>query len=296
MNIVTKYLLIISTLLFCYGPVLYAQALPKSITIGFLPGGNVDNLKKGAVQVAQGLQDSLNIPVKVYISKDYSGLIEAMKKKEVDFAFFTAMTYVFAEKEASAKVLLKKVWKEPFYHSMILVKKNSKINKAADLKQKRIAFVDEKSTSGYLYPRVYFQKNKIELSDFKSVQFSGTHSKSVQLLEKDQVDVIAIFSDDHQIQNSAYMKYAQSEKKDKEVRALWVSEAIPNDPFCVRQDFYDKFPKLSHDLMMALIDLVDEKHSNPEFQEAIGSQSLMTATNKQYDPVRTLVSELKLKP
>lgn len=273
-----------------------AQSSPKAITIGFLPGGEATALKKGAVEIAQAIQDQLNIPVNVYLSKDYSGLIEAMKSKKVDFAFFTSMTYVFAEKNAGAKVLLKKVWDEPFYHSMILVRKKSGISKLPDLKGKTIAFVDEKSTSGYLYPQVILKKHNLSSKDFKEIKYSGSHSQSVALLDQKDADAIAVFSDDVNGLKSAYAKYSKKVNPMKQVDIIWVSDSIPNDPFCVRQDFYDQYPKLTYNLMIALIDAVDQHKGKREVQEAVGAKALMPATHRQYDPVREMVKALDLKP
>ncbi len=269
----------------------WAETTPKEITIGFLPGGNAEVIKRGSVEVAKGLQDELGIRVNVYLSKNYSGLIEAMKTKKVDFAIFTSMAYVFAEKEAGAKVLLKKVWAEPFYYSALLTPKKSPFKKVEDLKKARLAFVEEKSTSGYLYPQVLFKKKKIEP---KSTVFSGSHFLSVQQLDEGQVDAIAVFADDKKGLKNAYVKYSKVPNPEKQVRVLWVSDPIPNDPFCVRQDYYDQYPKLTHNLMFALIDVVDKLRSNKDVMETVGAQGFVPATQRQYDPVREMVKELGL--
>jgi phosphonate transport system substrate-binding protein len=269
----------------------WAETTPKEITIGFLPGGNAEVIKRGSVEVAKGLQDELGIRVNVYLSKNYSGLIEAMKNKKVDFAIFTSMAYVFAEKEAGAKVLLKKVWAEPFYYSALLTQKKSPFKKVEDLKKARLAFVEEKSTSGYLYPQVLLKKKKIEP---KSTVFSGSHFLSVQQLDEGQVDAIAVFADDKNGLKNAYVKYSKHPNPEKQVRVLWVSEPIPNDPFCVRQDYYDQYPKLTHNLMFALIDVVDKLRSNKDVMETVGAQGFVPATQRQYDPVREMVKELGL--
>lgn len=267
-----------------------AQANPSSITIGFLPGGDVNETKNGAVEIAQALQDELGVSVNVFISKNYAGLAEAMKNKKIDFAFFTAMSYVVSEKETGAKVLLKNVWVEPFYYSTILVKKNSPIKKVEDLKGKSIAFVDERSTSGYLYPQVYLKKKKFDLKGLKSQKMSGSHSQSVDALDKGEVDAIAVFADDKDGKINAYQKY--SKVKNGDVRPIWTSDPIPNDPFCVRQDFYDQYPKLTHSLMFSLIDVVDKLKEKKEIQKLVGTKGFMPATAKQYDPVREVVKEM----
>lgn len=270
---------------------LAAQAAPQAVTFGVLPGGDPEKLREQSTQFAQRLQEKLQIPITIYISKDYKGLIEAMKNKKVDFAFFSAMTFVEAEKEAKAKVLLKKVWNYPYYYSTIIVPQKSKVKKIQDLKSKRIAFVDENSASGYLYPKVALQKAGLNKESFAEVAFTGNHQASIQFLEAGKVDAAAVFMDDEKGKDSAWTKFSTQKQS---FRVLWKSAPIPNDPFTVRQDFYDKFPKETHALMFAMIEILEERPDKNTYSEVLGLQSLMPATSKQYDPVREMVKELNL--
>ncbi|WP_347357049.1 phosphate/phosphite/phosphonate ABC transporter substrate-binding protein [Bdellovibrio sp.] len=273
-----------------------AEAVPPSITLGVIPGGNPENLREQGLALAKELQAKLNIPVNIYVSKNYAGLVDAMKAKKVDFAFFSSSTYVFAEQQAQAKVLLKKVWNHPYYYSVIVTPKNSGIKKLKDLKGKRMAFVDDKSSSGYLYPQVALRKIGLQDKDFKEVAFTGNHQASIQFLEAKKVDAAAVFSDDEKGLEGAWEKFG-TDKKAK-YRILWMSAPIPNDPFCVRQEFYDTYPKITHTLMFTLIDILEQTRNKNTYSEILGSRDLMPATSKQYDPVREMVKALniELKP
>ena len=286
-------LLSISTAFAAEGP---SEAVPPSITIGVIPGGNPENLREQGLALAKELQAKLNIPVNIYVSKNYVGLIEAMKTKKVDFAFFSSSTYVVAEQQAQAKVLLKKVWHEPYYYSMIITPQRSGIKNLKSLKGKKVAFVDDKSSSGYLYPQVALRKEGLSDADFKEVVFTGNHQASIQFLEAKKVDAAAVFSDDEKGLQGAWEKFG-TDKKAK-YRILWKSAPIPNDPFCVRQDFYDAYPKTTHTLMFTLIDILEQNRNKDTYSEILGSRDLMPATSKQYDPVREMVKALniELKP
>jgi phosphonate transport system substrate-binding protein len=276
------------------------SSLPTAVTIGFIPGENPDTMRENMLEFAKLLQGKIGIPVNVYVSKDYSGLIEAMKEKKIDFGFFSAMTFVFAEKNAGAKVLLKKVWASPFYHSLLMVRADSHINSVQQLKQKKMAFVDEKSASGYLYPRVFFKKENIDPAHFFSETiFTGNHKTSVEMLLAKKVDAIAIYSNDKSGHESAWTQFAGAADRPGPARVrtkiLWVSDMIPTDPFCVRKDFYEKYPKISHDLMFDMIELQEDATSGAKFRKLLGVTSLVLATSQQYEPVRNLVRELDLK-
>ncbi len=266
----------------------WAETDPSQLVFGFIPSGSDAETTEASNLVAEHLRKNLGVNVKVFVSKNYSEMIESIDQNKVDFAFLTAMTYVIAEKKSGVKVLLKKVWDEPFYYSIIITK-NLKINGLKDLKGKKIAFVDANSTSGYLHPMMALKKNKIEQSQLGKVLFSGNHAASVELLEKGEVDAVAVFSDDKKGKNSAWQKYAKNPKTPFKV--LWTSDPIPNDPLIVRKDFYNAYPKLTHNLMFSLIDLLDEKRDNPSIKKYFGAHSLVPSTSRQYEPVRELVNE-----
>lgn len=265
------------------------KVLPDKIVIGIGPGGDPEVFKNQTLELASLLKKEFDRPFEVFVSKNYEGLVSAMKEGKVDFAFFSSLTYVLAEKEAQAKVLLKKVWNQPFYYSSIIVQKKSGIKNLKQLKGKTIAFVDEKSTSGYLYPQVALQKINMKNSDFKAVKFSGNHSQSVKMLESGEVDAIATFSDDKKGELGSWQKFG---RRPKDFKMIWVSDAIPTDPFCVRQNFYDLYPKFTHSLMFLLIDIFEKNRSTKKFNEVLGVKDLMPATSSQYDPVREMVKAL----
>jgi phosphonate transport system substrate-binding protein len=63
----------------------------------------------------------------------------------------------------------------------------------------------------------------------------------------------------------------------------------------VRQDFYDANPRISHDLMFAMIELLEDAKDGARFKQALGVSSMALATSQQYEPVREMVRELDLK-
>jgi phosphonate transport system substrate-binding protein len=263
---------------------------PEKVILGFVPGENPEKLKKDGIELAKYLEKKLHIPMEIFIPQNYDGLIEAMAQKKVDFGFFTALTFVEAEKKSSAKVLLKKVWDSPFYYGAMITLENSGLDSIQKLKAKRIGFVDEKSASGYLYPMVMLKKKGIDPKKyFSKITFYGNHQAAVEALYNKQADAVAVYSDNQEGTSGAWTKL----KDKKEIQFIWMSDPIPNDPFCVRQDFYEKYPRYTHDLMFTLIDMQDDPEEKKLLKALINVESLALATSRQYDPVRELAKYLK---
>lgn len=256
------------------------------IRLGFLPGEGAADLKLKGDDLAKMIGKKTGIEVRPYVGTSYSDLIEKIAQKKVDIAFLSALSYVEAESQVGLKVLLKKVWDKGFYYSVILTDSRSSIRTLKDLKGKRMAFVDKKSASGYLYPTAALSKAGLRVpEDFKSVVYSGSHDQSVHALKAKAADAIAVFSNDPKGKDSAW---TQHQGAMKDVRAVWGSAAIPNDPLCVRNDFYELNPKLTHDFMFGLIELNEDPQLGAEFRRLLGIKSLMTATSGQYEPVREM--------
>ncbi|HPI41441.1 MAG TPA: PhnD/SsuA/transferrin family substrate-binding protein, partial [Pseudobdellovibrionaceae bacterium] len=158
-----------------------------------------------------------------------------------------------------------------------------------DIKNKKIIFVDEYSTSGYLYPLVMLKKAGIQKNDLE-ILFSKNHEASIQMLAEKKAEVAAVFADDEKGLRGAWTKFPV---KDLNLRVLKVSDPIPNDPFCVRTDFFEKYPQISYQLMSELIDMNQEENLQKKYSNILGAGSLNPATSKQYDPVREMIEELE---
>jgi phosphonate transport system substrate-binding protein len=243
--------------------------------------------------LSQALSTRIGKSVEFVTSSSYEELVKKYTSKEVDFAFFTGLTLIQAEKEAGAKVLLKKVYgKEEFYYSAIVVRQDSKIFSLSDLKGKKFGFVDPKSASGYLYPRLMLRKENLDSGPepHRGVviehSFFGTHDDSVKALIAGTVDAIGTWSLEPEAKKGAWNQGDLVEVGSKTIRVLKYSDPIPNDAFVARVDYYAEHPDLVLKMMDALISLSAE----PEglMKQLLDVEGMATATSRHYDTVREL--------
>ena len=262
------------------------------LRIGFTPGEESEGLSLRSAEFGQLVEKKLEasgtkVRVQTQVGRTYSDLVDQLKNKKVDFAFLNALSFVRAEESLPLKVLLKKVWENPFYYSVLLTPRRSPFKNLQSLHKARIAFVSEGSGSGHLYPLMALRAVNLDLGTFKpdQIRFSGAHDRSVDLLKRGEVDVIAIFSNTKTAEDSAWTRHGG---RVGDVRVLWASEPIPNDPFVVRKDYYDRNPRMVHELMLALIELSESESDRPALKRILGVKSLMWATAQQYDSVRRI--------
>ena len=138
-----------------------ASAQARDIVMGLIPAENNEEMIQKFEPMRLHLEKKLGEKVKVFTATDYAGVIEAMKKKRVDIAWFGPLSYYLAEQEAGAvafAVGIREGSNSHTYKSIIIAPCDEGIKSIMELKGKSVAFVDPASTSGGLMPTYMVKK------------------------------------------------------------------------------------------------------------------------------------------
>jgi len=143
--------------------------------------------------------------VEYHESTDYAALIEASIAGQVDVASFSGFTYVTATNNGAELTPISSITtaegQEPGYYSQAIVPKGSDITSIADMKGKKICFVDPSSTSGYLFPSYALLEAGIDPEKDITPVFAGKHDVSVQKTGEG-VECDAGFAEDSEVEKS----------------------------------------------------------------------------------------------
>ena len=125
----------------------------ETIKIGAIPDQNAADLNRSMENFAKDLEDRTGFNVEYVPSVDYSALVTAFERGEIQLAWFGGLTGVQArslvpEAEAFAQRPIDEKFK-----SVFIARKDIKIDGLEGLKGKSFTFGSESSTSGHLMPR-----------------------------------------------------------------------------------------------------------------------------------------------
>ena len=167
----------------------------KVLKLGVVPSSNSEKLVDDLTPFAKALGDKLGMKVEVFTASSYIGVIEGIGSGSVDFGLVPPFSAVLSNKQSNTKNLLvgRSTSGKPGYFAEVFVRKDSDIKSIADLKGKKIAFVDPSSASGYIYAGAMLKDAGIDLEKDIKYQFSGGHDKSLQLLLNKDVDAVASY-------------------------------------------------------------------------------------------------------
>ncbi len=237
----------------------HSASQAKCLNMGIIPAEDPKAMMEQYKPMKEWLEKQIGSCIEYFTATDYSGVVEAMRSKKVDFAWFGPFSYVMAKERAGAEAFA--VGVDPTgkttYRSLILATPEvaQKLGITSPLvgeegmkilaqklsnfkKQFHIIFVDPASTSGYAVPRYYMHIAGIDEKAFKKVGFISTHDAAELAVAKKIVDMAA----DSDI---TYEKMVSQGKISKETNViLWKSPELPGSPWAYRKDLSEDLKKL----------------------------------------------------
>jgi phosphonate transport system substrate-binding protein len=212
----------------------WRKAHPK-ITMGIITSENEADRVKRWAPIRQYLSKGLGVPVEERLAIDYAGVIEAMRAKKIELAYFgpASFSQAWIVTDGQVEPLVSRLNKDGSfgYHSVVVVKANSPYKTIEDLRGKKLAFADPNSTSGHQAPRYFLTEAGFDPDKFfGQTAFSGSHENSVIALLNGTFDAAATWWHSEQDNNFARME----EKKmipPGQVRMIWKSPNLPDSPW-----------------------------------------------------------------
>jgi phosphonate transport system substrate-binding protein len=252
------------------------------LNLGLVPAEDPRLIMTEAQPLVDRLQAALKMEVKPFVATDYNGVIEAMRARKLDVAFFGPFSYVLAVQVADAEAFaiapLGRTGAS--YKSVIIARNDRGIRALSDLRGRTFAFVDPSSTSGHLFPKAGLLKAGYDPDAFFGrVIFSGGHDASAIAVQNGKVDAAAVAD------GLLDMAIDRGVVKRDEVSVIWTSEPIPGAPFAMRRDLP---PELKKRIIAAFGELRDIPW---------GKQTIVRfdpVTDAAYDVVRDAARLLKL--
>ncbi len=280
----TFYLLLLFTLL---------QAQNRE-TINFYltPSLSAELLDKKGTFIKDFLEKETGLSIKMIIPVSYDALVDHFDSPTPCFAMMSSQSYILANQKYGAMVKLRTIrFGHSVYYGMIITRASSGIKDINSLQGKTVAYTDELSTSGYLYPKKMLERNKIKPS---KVTFAKTHDEVVRLVYEGKVDAGAAFfsppSPDGTMRDARARlkeKYPDVENK---VIILAKTDAIPNDPIVFSKNFN---ADIARKLYTALVKLATDVKGKQTLLDLYGTEGFVKASDADYNSLRGVMGTIK---
>lgn len=264
------------------------SAKEEAIIFGFIPSSNIEEVEIISDSLCQLLSKETGLTIKAFVAPDYASLIESIRTKHVQIAWFAPMSFVEAENVAALTPLLTSVRAgKPYFYSGIFVRSDSRIFSIDDLKGKIMGFSDPTSTAGRIFPEADIRKKGyVPESFFKQVTYLGGHDKVVNAVLEGIVDAGASFANDTINLDNAWHQFLKNKDDVRKFRVIHYTDPIPGDVIACLTSLQNSSPDDIKNITNKLMKISNEPLGQRLIKKLNRTDSLLPAQIEKYNAVR----------
>lgn len=255
----------------------------ETIKIGAIPDQNAADLNRSMEDFAKDLSKKTGLNVEYVPSVDYSALVTAFERGEIQLAWFGGLTGVQArslvpEAEAFAQRPIDEKFK-----SVFIAQNDLDIDSLEDLKGKSFTFGSESSTSGHLMPRYFMMESGINPDkDLDGApNYSGSHDKTYKLVESGAFQTGAL--------NISVWEAAVKEGKvdESKVKVFYTTPEYYDYNWTVNNVNKENKDKIKEAILSM-------KSEDNEIMELLQTDKFIETKNENYEAIEKVAKELKI--
>ena len=254
--------------------------MDRRLRVALLPDESPATIIRKNEPLRAYLASALKRDIELVVTTDYSSMIEAMRRGQIDVGYFGPLSYVLLKQRMprATAFAAKLEGTSPTYTSVLIAGATSGVSTTQDLKGKTVAFGDPASTSSHLIPKSMLARSGLESGrDYKEV-FVGAH------------DAVAVAVQNGNAQGGGLSRQLfsslveQGTIKNDRVHVIAESDRYPNYPWVLSPELDENLQKA---IKAAFYDLKD-----PAILKPLKADGFGPVTDADYDVIRGLVKLL----
>lgn len=235
---------------------LHKESAHTSMEMAVVPFETPATMFRKLYPLTEYLSEKLGQIVSLKIQNDFDSAIKAFASGNTPLGFLTPMIYNEARKRYSVTLLAQAlVGGSPTHRTAIVTREHSNISSMGDLKGRTMAFVDKRSSSGFILPVHMMKEAGVELAALREYKFLGYHEEVIKAVLTGEADAGAV------------MESVAARNEGDGLKVVKMSEGIPSFAISIT-DKVEK--KTREDLFRALRDLGDGSSESNRVLGAMG--------------------------
>lgn len=253
-----------------------AVTAPKKLKFAVTDVIGLEDLQRDYGTFRATLEEVLGIPIEFFPVDNSTAAAPAMLLGQVDLVLAGPSEYLVLNARAKAIPVI--AIRRINYHSLIVVRANSKIKSLAQLRGKTIAMRKVGSTSGHLSPtKLLIDAGLDPNTDLKIVMLND---QGVVALKKQEVDAWATASDRYQ------HILAKEGLSEQDFSIIATGPLLPSDVFVISNQMAANFVEKVRSQMMKNQDKLIQSLLVAQANQKYKGSQLVTATDSEYNIIR----------
>ena len=256
-----------------------------------IPSQDTVTLTEAGKKLEKFLTQETGFFVKVELPVNYIAVVEAFGTKRADAAIINTFGYILSNEKYQVQAKLKMVnrGRDEYYGQIIAHIDGPKT--LQELNNKKFAFVDPASTSGYMLPLRLFNQENIKIKDFV---FAGKHDSVVQAVYQKKVDAGATFytapDEDGTPKDARWLLRTVYPDVYSKIKILKLTGPIPNDPLAFRKDVPEH---MKNKIIEGILKYIKTEEGKKIMLDLYHITDFKAASDSDYDIVRGYLKDIK---
>lgn len=257
--------------------------------IGLIPEENIFRAIQKHRPLEAYLTEKLGVQVKFTILSRYGDIIERFIARDMDGAFFGIYTSALAMENLGVEPVVRTMNPDgsTTARGYIFTRRDSGIRRLEDMRNKRAAFVDRATATGYIFAVAYLKENGIKDVDnfFSEYFFTGSHESTIFAVLDGRADIGAAKG---RVLERLILKDPVIRD---EIHVIAQSIDLPDGTLMIRKNID---PERKRKLKDALLTL-DRTTRGIEILNTLGIERYVDASNEDFRAVKELASKAGMK-
>ena len=256
-----------------------------------IPDQKTTETREKLAPLIEHLSRQLGVDFEYVPARDYQASVEMFKNGDVELAWFGGLTGVQARQAVPGARAIAQGESDPKFYSYFIAHRDTGLEPSeefpAGLGALKFTFGSASSTSGRLMPEFYIREHTglgpAEVFEHP-FGFSGSHDKTVELVEAGQFEAGAV-------NYTVYDRRVAAGDTDPEVaRVIWRTPFYADYNWTVRPDVDQIFGDGFTDRLQQALVAIDD----PALLIALPRQRLIPATNEEFEGIRKVAEALDM--
>lgn len=257
--------------------------------IGLIPEENIFRAIQKHRPLEAYLTERLGVKVKFTILSRYGDIIERFRARDMDGAFFGIYTSALAMDSLDVEPVVRtmNIDGSTTSRGYLFTRKDSGIRTLNDMKNKRAAFVDKATATGYIFVVAYLKEHGIKDIDkfFSEQSYMGSHESAIFAVLDGRADVGAI-------KGRVLERLIQKDPLiGDEIYIIAQSVELPDGTLMMRKNID---PEMKRKLKEALLNL-NRTEKGIQILDTLGIKSYVDASNEDFKVVKDLARKAGIK-
>jgi phosphonate transport system substrate-binding protein len=254
---------------------------PVPIVFGVFPRWNAQITVRDFTPLATLLGRELGRPVRIETDKDFDSFMRRVYAKEFDMVHLNQMQYIHAHQVAGYRVIAKTCDNPSCtIKAIIITRRDSRLMKIGDLRNKTIAFGDPGAMVSHILARSVLSESNLRPGQYKTI-FTKNPPNAILAVYNGEADAAGVGT--YVLQQQEILQRIDI----RQLRILAESRPVPHLPVAVRGDLDAGLVRRIRHILTSLA----RRPDGHEILSKIGIERFDAADDRQYIPVKKLVEE-----